>query len=214
MIFVVFFQFKDVVMKRKRWLWIDNNLSASKTGLVVDGLTPGPYRLSLRLAGRHFTGRPTKKLAQCCGVATDCSSRFWRQGSIVCTFFFRGGTAQKLRMRDSRSWNWRALIWETGVRVYDGSLYCVRLSTLIHWHFFGQLFWHFCRLGWLFLALDLPHTPFEKHSKGGVILSRSSQSWENLKFDTMLTLTVGEDPQVAQHQIYRIMFSSANTRWR
>ena len=54
--FCCFFQFKDVVMKRKRWLWIDNNLSASKTWLVVDGLTPGPYkldcnhsRLSLRL---------------------------------------------------------------------------------------------------------------------------------------------------------------------
>jgi hypothetical protein len=152
-----------------------------------------------------YCGRPTKKLAQCCGVATDCSSRFWRQGSIVFTFFFRrGGTAQKLRMRDSRSWNWRALIWETGVRVYDGSLYCVRLSTLIHWHYFFGIFadwvgyfWH-----WIFDTLS-----FEKHSKGGVILSRSSQSWENLKFDTMLTLTkVGEDPQVAQHQIYhRIM---------
>lgn len=61
-------------------------------------------------------------------------------------------------------------------------------STLIRWHFwpldggdFGRLFffWH-----WIFDA------PFEKHSKGGVILSRSSQSWENLKFDTMLTLVV------------------------
>jgi len=105
MIFVVFFQFKDVVMKRKRWLWIDNNLSASKTWLVVDGLTPGPYkldcnhsRLSLLFRGRQaYCGRPTKKLAQCCGVATDCSSRFRRQGSIVCTFFFhQGGHCTKI----------------------------------------------------------------------------------------------------------------------
>jgi len=138
-------------------------------------------------------------------LPTACSvwwQRRWQGlAAQLCTLW--GALHKKLRMRDSRSWNWRALIWETGVRVYDGSLYCVRLSTLIHWHYFFGIFadwvgyfWH-----WIF------DTPFEKHSKGGVILSRSSQSWENLKFDTMLTLTkVGEDPQVAQHQIYhRIM---------
>ena len=210
-------------MKRKRWLWIDNNLSASKTWLVVDGLTPGPYmldcnhsRLSLLFRGRQaYCGRPTKKLAQCCGVATDCSSRFRRQGSIVCTFFFRrGGTAQKLRMRDSRSWNWRALIWETGVRVYDGSLYCVRLSTLIHWHYF---FWHFCRLGWLFLALDLRHSVVRKTLKrrGNTVkefsVLREFEIWYNVDVDEGWWRSASSP---ASNISSDYVFSSANTRWR
>jgi hypothetical protein len=143
------------------------------------------------LAGRHYfearaTGAVGRLLPTACLV---CGSEWWQGlAAQLCTLW--GGTAQKLRMRDSRSWNWRALIWETGVRVY-GSLYCVQLQ---HWYVdtFGLrldgagtladciFFWH-----WIF-----DDAPFEKHSKGGVILSRSSQSWENLKFDTMLTLVV------------------------
>jgi len=83
------------------------------------------------LAGRHYfearaTGAVGRLLPTACLV---CGSEWWQGlAAQLCTLW--GGTAQKLRMRDSRSWNWRALIWETGVRVY-GSLYCVQLQ---HWY--------------------------------------------------------------------------------
>lgn len=101
MIFVVFFQFRDVV-KRKRWLWIDNNLSASKTWLVVDGLAPGPYmldcnrRLSLWqawwLAGRHYFARATGAVGPgpngCCQQLARCggsdAGRVWRLNCAHC----------------------------------------------------------------------------------------------------------------------------------
>lgn len=226
--FLLFFQFKDVVMKRKRWLWIDNNLSASKTWLVVDGLTPGPYmldcnhsRLSLRLAGRHFTGRPTKKLAQCCGVATDCSSRFWRQGSIVCTFFFRGGHCTKIA--DARLEIMKLESLNLGNRsesLWWLTVLCpaFNIDTLT---LFWPVFWHFCRLGWLFLALDLPHSVRKTLKRRGNTVKefsvlREFEIWYNVDVDgwwrsaSSPASNISDYVFVCQHQVALVSRSNVS----
>lgn len=223
MIFVVFFQFKDVVMKRKRWLWIDNNLSASKTWLVVDGLTPGPYmldcnhsRLSLLFRGRQaYCGRPTKKLAQCCGVATDCSSRFWRQGSIVCTFFFQeGGHCTKIA--DARLEIMKLESLNLGNRS-ESLWWLTVLCPAFNIDTLTLLFWHFCRLGWLFLALDLRHSVVRKTLKrrGNTVkefsVLREFEIWYNVDVDEGWWRSASSP---ASNISSDYVFSSANTRWR
>lgn len=156
MIFVVFFQFRDVV-KRKRWLRIDNNLSASKTWLVVDGLAPGPYmldcnrRLSLWQAwcdwraGIISPERPARWGLGCCQQLARCggsdAGRVWRLNCAHC-----GGHCTKTA--DARLEIMKLESLNLGNR--SESLWLTVLcpaSTLIRWHFwpldggdFGRLF--------------------------------------------------------------------------
>jgi len=171
--------------------------------------------------GRLAAGRPgrwayCKKLARCGGMGSNGRLRGLHSGSIVHIFW--GGTAQKFaRMRDSRSWNWRALNLGNRSESLYGAHCIVSSFSFQHWYI--DTFWPAfgSRLVFFFIFIFFWHwifddvTPFEKHSKGGVILSRSSQSWENLKFDTMLASTLkvvrrSASSQSAYHIIYhRIM---------
>jgi hypothetical protein len=160
--------------------------------------------IRLQAAGR--LGRLGGRQAWPVGLLQEASSVWWhgqqRQAAgsaqrLNCAHFLGGGhctkicTDARLEIMKLESLKFGKQEWES----IWGSLYCVQLffSTLIHWHFLasfwqqtGILFYlHFFFWHWIFDDV----TPFEKHSKGGVILSRSSQSWENLKFDTMLTST-------------------------
>jgi hypothetical protein len=161
-----------------------------------------------------YCGRPTKKLAQCCGVATDCSSRFWRQGSIVCTFFFQeGGHCTKIA--DARLEIMKLESLNLGNRS-ESLWWLTVLCPAFNIDTLTLLFWHFCRLGWLFLALDLRHSVRKTLKRRGNTVKefsvlREFEIWYNVDVDEGWWRSASSP---ASNISSDYVFSSANTRWR
>lgn len=150
--------------------------------------------IRLQAAGR--LGRLGGRQAWPVGLLQEASSVWWhgqqRQAAgsaqrLNCAHFL-GGTAQKFaRMRDSRSWNWRALIWETGVRVYAHYIvsgFAAWLDTARHGPWQARMGIHFFVFSFFWLALGSSF--FETLKRRGNTVKRSSQSWENLNFHSLL----------------------------